>query len=131
MRDYYPKTAALPQDVYNKTLWLVRGYDRLKEEAEALAQHSVVNDGQPRGSSVGDPTAAAAERRERIRGDLSAIEGGLEDIPEEYRTVVFDNVARQIPFSKIPEAEYASMKTWSKYRVIFLVGVARRAGYVE
>lgn len=131
MADYYPKTAQLPQDVYNKTLWFVRGYDRMKREANELIEQSPEMDGQPKGTAIGDPVAAAAGRREKLMADIKIIEDSLNDIPEEYREVVLENVTHMTPFSRIPAAEYASTWTWSKYRMKFIMGVAVRCGYAE
>lgn len=132
MRDYVPKSTRLPQDVYNRALWHIRGYDRIKEElADLVEQSPPTQDGQPHGSSIGDPTSEAAMRRERLRRDLAIIEESLLDIPEEYRAVILENTARRTPLSRIPAADYASAPTWSKHRMTFITGVATRAGYAD
>ena len=50
MRDYMSKKYSMPQDIYMRTLWLIRGYDRLKARYDDLADLlGAAMDGQPRG----------------------------------------------------------------------------------
>ena len=69
MRDYQRTKGKyiLPREVYHQTIWIIRDYYRLKEEAEAILHESPgPSDGQPHGmNGISDPNASKAIRRER------------------------------------------------------------------
>lgn len=115
-------------DLRGRALYFVKGYDRMKREADELIAQAPVMDGQPRGTQTGDPVAAAAIRRERIRHELSIIEGALLEIEPEYRAGVLDNVARG---RRMYDIEGASVSTWKRKRLMFLAAVVERAGWAD
>lgn len=115
-------------DLRGRALYFARGYDRLKKEADALIVQAPVMDGQPRSTKTGDPVAAAAIRRERIRHEISIIEGALLDIEPEYRPGVLDNVCRGIPMLHLG---LASESTWKRKRRMFLAGIVSRSGWAS
>lgn len=130
MSDYYPKSERLPRDVYNRVLWLVRGYDRIKEEADSLlTQDGAKTDGEPRTGGPGDPTVQAAIRRERLMDDVRAIDNALHLIPEEYREIVFKSIKDMRPMRTFPGYDYAAERTWKRWRRRFLREVARNKGW--
>ena len=55
----------LPAAVYNKTIWQIRDYYRLKEAQDSIIYQRGSSDGTPRGSGVGDPTFYKAEKLAR------------------------------------------------------------------
>lgn len=103
-------------------------YDRLRREADEMIQQAPVMDGQPRGTKTSDPTAAAAIRRERITRELSIIEGALLDIEPEYRAGIVEIVCRG---AKMYQMKGACVNTWVNKKRTFLVGIVKRAGWVE
>ena len=130
MSDYYPKSTSLPRDVYNRVLWLVRGYDRIQEELELLAlPEGLQNDGEPRGTGTSDPTVVAAIRREKLWDDIHAIDTALETVPAEYREVVFLSIKDMRPMRSYPGYDYAAERTWKRWRGRFMAEVARNKGW--
>lgn len=115
-------------DLRGRALQFAKAYDRLIQEADEMVAQAPVMDGQPRGAQTSDPTAAAAIRRERIRREISIIEGALNDIEPEFRSGVVENVVRGVPMYRIAGA---SERTWSRKRLVFLKGIVERAGWVE
>lgn len=105
-------------------------YDRLIREADELIVQAPVMDGQPRGTKTGDPVAAAAIRRERIKRELSVIEGSLLDIEPEYRDAIIENVCRGVSM-KYFTARGLSISSLKRRRRVFLAGIVERAGWAE
>lgn len=115
-------------DLRGRALYFAKAYDRLVREADELVVQAPVQDGQPRGTKTGDPVAAAAIRRERIRHEISIIEGALNDIEPEFRAGVIDNVCRGVPMHML---DLASESTWKRKRRVFLAGIVERAGWAS
>ena len=133
LSDYWQKSEKkdyhLPRDIYHRVLWLVRGYDRTKEELESLILPQGKTDGESRATGPSDPTVQAAIRRERLLDDFQAVEDARLMVPEEYRDVVFKNVKDIRPFKTFPEFDYAHEQTWKNWRGRFLREVARNKGW--
>lgn len=125
---YYPRGLEIPREIYYSTIWFIRGYDRMKEEAEELLTMPPRLDGMPKGNNKSDPTYAAAERRASVLKDIKAIEDALAEIPAAYREAVFENVAHQVPEYKLAISYYSTDSTLQRWRVRFVVGVARNRG---
>lgn len=115
-------------DLRGRAIHFAKAYDRLVREADALVAQAPIQDGQPRGTKTSDPVAAAAIRRERIRHEISIIEGALLDIEPEYRPGVLDNVCRGIPMLRLG---LASESTWKRKRRMFLAGIVSRSGWAS
>lgn len=115
-------------DLRGRALYFAKAYDRLVKEADALIAQAPMQDGQPRGTKTGDPVAAAAIRRERIRHEISIIEGALNDIEPEFRAGVLDNVCRGVPMHRL---DTASESTWKRKRRVFLAGIVERSGWAS
>ena len=83
----------LPNAVYMQTIWILRDYPRMRQEADAILHESPPPpDGQPRGTGKGDDVFTKAARREDLLRKTSAIENALGSIPKEYRQGVWRNV---------------------------------------
>lgn len=89
MRDYCPKSAKIPRDLWRRTVNLVRGYDRIRADLDYLISVSPEMDGQPRGTGTSDPTVTAVIAREHLKKELDAIEDARAMIPAEIRDAVF------------------------------------------
>lgn len=106
----------LPHNVYMQTLYLIRDYDRMVEEYNAILIESPLNDGQPSANTKSSSVESKTLRRDTIEKKIRAVENALKKIPDEYRNAVFRNVAYRIPF---PLA-YTSVRTWSMWRCRFV-----------
>ena len=115
-------------DLRGRALAFAKAYDRLVREADSLVVQAPMQDGQPRGTKTGDPVAAAAIRRERIRHEISIIENALLDIEPEFRAGVLDNVCRGVPMHRL---DAASDSTWKRKRRVFLAGIVERSGWAS
>lgn len=115
----------LPTSLYRRMIWLVRDYDRLRDELDNILHESPSLDGQPRGTSVGNPTESKAIRREKLLMQTAAIEQGLRAIPSEYQRGVFNHIRYGEMFP-----DYGDRKTWFTYQSRFLVCVAERLGEI-
>ena len=128
MRDYQRQKNnkyILPRAVYHKTLWQIRDYYRLKEEAEGILHESApVSDGTPRGTAIGDPVHAKAVRREESLRMIKVIEDEINRIPDEYQKGVWDSIQYG---SRYPAN--ADRTTYGRWKSFFVYNVAEKLGY--
>ena len=128
MRDYQRQKNnkyILSRAVYHKTLWQIRDYYRLKEEAEGiLHESSPVSDGMPRGTVIGDPVHSKAVRREEALHIIKIIEEEKAKIPEEYQKGVWDSIqyGSRYPLN-------ANRSTYGRWKSFFVYHVAEKLGY--
>ena len=111
MKEYQPEKSKynLPRNVYMRTLYLIRDYDRLQPGC--------------RGNS--DTTADKAIQIADVSKECEAIEQAIICIPEEYRKGVVNNVMYQIRYP-----DTAHYMTWAKYRSRFIQNVAKNMRYI-
>lgn len=129
MRDYQRKGKyILPQAVYNKTVWQIRDYQRMKDTYEALAEERPAPpDGMPRGSGgKSDPTAQKAIKLSELSREIDAIEKARKMMPAEYRDGVWMNVQYRIPFP-----DDAARGTYGRWKSRFIYAVAISLGYIQ
>ena len=127
MRDYQRKknnTYILPRAVWNQTIWAIRDYYRLKEEADSIITSSPSSDGSGSHSGPGDPTYAKAVKRERLMKRVDIIDQSLARIPQEYRKGVWENVMYG---SRFPDD--AHRVTYSRHKSRFVYIVAEKMGF--
>ena len=110
----------LPKAIYMQTVWFVRTYPLLKEEYDALFGRSPEMDGQPKGTTPGDPTGQLAIKCAELSSKIGAIEGALKEIPKEYRQGILDNIIYRVRYPDF--AYYDTWRTW-RQRYIFAVAV--------
>lgn len=123
MREYIPKREfpyKLPKNVYYQALYAVRDYDRMREEYNEMMHSTASSDGQPHGTTPGDPVGRMAVRRAELSDKLTAIDRALCAIPQEYRKGVADNVRYGNGYPCT-----AGIDTWSRYRRKFLFYAAK------
>ena len=129
MRDYQRRKNNkyyLPKSVYHRTLWVIRDYERMKEEAESLVEISGVNtDGMPRGNEASDQVSRMAIKRCDLLKDVNVIDMALELIPEEYRAGIWNNIQYNKSYPT-----YAGVRTFARYKAIFIHSVAKGLNYI-
>lgn len=126
--DYQPRKNNpnyLPTAVYRQVLWIIRDYDRMREEYDNLIWESQKSDGQPRGSGIGRPTEQDAIRRAVLWERIAAVEQAIAAIPEEGRTAVVDNILYRIRYPN----EF-SKNTYSRWRVELIYSVAKKMNLI-
>ena len=115
----------LPRILYRRILYLVRDYDRIKEQWESILHERPKLDGQPKATTVTDTTARIAIRRERLKILMEAVEQALIQIPDEYR----DGILRHITDSEhFPDT--AHLNTWKSWQARLLYRIAERLGEI-
>ena len=129
-RDYQPQKNnpyLLPQPLYRMTLAFIRDYDRKRSEYNELAQVSPPPpDGQPRGSTSGNPTQRAGIRRAELWIAISAVEEALGSIPPEYQMGVWENI---VLYRRYPDD--ASPSTYKRYKQKFIHQVAHNMLWID
>lgn len=127
MRTYQTrKEKILPKDVYNNTLWYIRGYERRKKKLKDKLDESP-DPRQPhvKGGEKGSPVETKSEKREPDKAINDAIDKALKTIPEEYRRGVWQKVVYDVPYP-----DDAAKKTYSSYKSDFVVRTARYLGLI-
>lgn len=103
-------TDKIPKEIYSQCTALAKSYyamlRRRKELEEQILYGSLCNDGQPKGSGTGDPTARKAERlviaKERNEWKIRAVEQAwCRMIDETEREFIKQNLFEQIPMQCI------------------------------
>lgn len=126
-KDYVPKYQSLPHNVYMQVLYLIRDYDRMKAEYNAVVDESPVPpDGAGGKSGPSDPTGNKAVKLESLGRKISAVETGLNAIPEEYRKAIYNNIVYRIPY----DTRYTSYYTYRYHRSRAMRVVARKLGMI-
>lgn len=110
----------LPHNLYMRTLYLVRDYERIKSERADILHGSPAHDGQPH-SGLSSPTEAKGIKLAMLGETCKAIEEALSEVPEEYRRGVWNNVCYQSPYPV--DAGEATYKRW---RCKFIYKVAEK-----
>lgn len=130
MRDYQRKKNnkyILPSAVYHQTIWTIRDYYRMKQEAnDILTESSAEYDGMPHGKKTVDIVAKKAMKRESLLAKTTAIEAALADIPAEYQKPVWKNILYGTPYPA-----HADRSTYGRNKARFVAGVAERLGIYD
>ena len=110
----------LGQTVYNKTLWRIRDYNRIKDVLDNLIQQShEESELTSKTNKVSDPILNSALRREKYLEELKIIDRCLDRIPEEYRKGVWNNIMYREPYPL-----YADRTTYGRWKSKFIYDVA-------
>ena len=112
----------LPDDLYMRIVYIIRGYDRRKEEYHTLlrdlpATHGIAIQSN---SNTSDPTARKAIKLAIISDELEAVEQSVFLIPAEYRDGVFRNIAHGRGTWYPRNADASTYRRW-KQKYIFFV----------
>lgn len=119
-------TDRIPKEIYSQCTALAKSYyamlRRRKELEEQILYGSPCNDGQPKGSGTGDPTARKAERlvvaKERNEWKIRAVEQAwCRMVDETDRELIKQNLFKQIPMHCIdlPMSVIDMKRTRKKY----------------
>lgn len=128
MRHYQQKKNneyQLPHDLYMRMLYLVRDYERMKNEANDIVNSFPMPSGLPSGNSNSDPTGDKAIRLVAINRDCDAVDNALEQIPKEYRKGIIEHMLYKAPYPI--DAGEATYKRW-RCRLIYYV--AKNLSYI-
>lgn len=128
MRDYQREKNNpwhLPKHLYRQTLYLIRDYNRLKEDYTDTLEESHAQDGSGRSSKPGDPTGALACRLESMHDRIAAVEKAKQEIPEEYRQGVWQSI---IYGTRYPDD--AGRNTYSRWKAKFVWHVAKNMRWI-
>ena len=123
MNDYQRKKTKyiLPKAVYHTALWKIRDYYRQKEIANDMIDERGSCSGWYSGARISDKVASTAIRRESFLKELKAIDDALKEIPEEYRSAVWNNIQFQQPYPL-----HADRSTYGRYKSRFIFLVAEK-----
>ena len=108
-----------------RMLYLVRDYNRLKEEYANIIHEMPHNDGMPKGNMTGDPTLEKVLKTESISREVGAVEQALYQVPQEYRKGVFDNICYGDKFPII-----AGEATYRRWRCRFIYYIAKNLNQI-
>ena len=116
----------LPHNVYMCTLYMIKDYDRLKDEYHdepSISAHTPSE--KISGNDVGNPTEKEAIRRRQIEEKLHAIDQALFTIPEEYRRGEKQNAmyGAWLPI-------YAGERTYRRWKQRFIYEVAKNLNFL-
>lgn len=131
MRDYQrikKNKYILPTTVYNKTIWTIRDYYRLKERAEDyLTISSIQNDKEKVSptNKIEDMVANAAIKREEFINIVNVIDKSIKSIPMEYQKGIWNNIIAQRPYP-----QDANKSTYGRYKSKFIFKVAEKLRYI-
>jgi hypothetical protein len=100
----------MPNALYRQMIYIFRDYERTKSEAEEIL---LASSGGYSGikSAPGDPTANKALKYGEMIRIIDAVNNALQQLPQEYRLGVFNNITYGSPFPAI-----AHRNTWSTWR---------------
>lgn len=108
-----------------RAIWLVRDYPNIKDKVESL-------DGFPAGSSDGirgtmphSSTEDIAIKRATLSVQLDIVERAIQQIPEEFRPAIWENVLYRTRFPST-----ATLRTWKRWKQRFIWYVAFYAGFL-
>jgi len=112
----------LPHKLYMRVLYIIKDYDRLKDEYRAIVDFSLPElAGMPGSSETANPTEDKAIKAAAISDELHAIEQALMMVPPEYRQGLMNNIKYRTPYPYT-----AHYNTWRYWRYKYTWNVAKR-----
>ena len=112
-------------EAQKRAYWLIRDYTNIKKRLEVLDGYSGGHDGPAASGSKESITERTAAKRAELSKHTDIVDKAIEQLPEEYRKGVWDNMV-----SKKPLPDTAGPKTWKRYKQQFVWYVAWYAGYL-
>ena len=108
----------IPQDVYYRCVWLVKGRQRLLELTElgGAASQDVI----PSAASTTGSVIVSEDVINQAEKDLACIRNALDRIPGAYREGIILNISDKKPFG-----DMAHPNTWKKWKQEFIYQLAK------
>ena len=132
MRDYQRTRRnpyILPSDLWHRTLYFIRGYDRMREEYDDRIEEGMSpgSDGVPGGKTyrTGDPTGMKAIKLSVLGEQIRAIEKAKLVVPYEYMDSIWDNIMTRNPYPND-----AHRNTYGYWKGRFVYEVARNMNWI-
>jgi len=126
MRYYKGKNPYIPHELFMQAVYLIKDYDRIKAEYDAIPEATSTSDGQPRGSGISDTTQRKALKREQLSHRIKAIDDAANLMPEEYRKHIINNIKYEINYP----LDYANKNTWTNWKKRFILGICERMYWI-
>lgn len=110
----------LGRTVYNKTIWRIRDYNRLRDVAKSILEASP-DPRQPNSKTnkISDVVGDIVAKREKYIKEIDIIDKCLLGIPEEYRKGVWNNIMYREPYPR-----FADRNTYGRWKSKFIYDVA-------
>ena len=106
----FKKTRPVPRAVYYQCIWMIKDIQRLRD-LEAM-ESTLLPD---RGEIIFYADISARQTRAEVINEamwkLSCIRRALDEVPEDYRSEILDNIVEGTPFSDI-----AHENTWKRWK---------------
>jgi len=119
----------LPDDIYHRVIWIIKGYDRMREEYKAAIGYTPpVITGMPKDNEVYKPTEDKGILLATQYPEYHAIEQSKLMIPEAFREHVFRKLAYDEPYSirmPVEDGGLLSIKLCESYESVLIYGVAK------
>ena len=97
LRDISWEEYGISKNRYRELLYFCRQYSEKKRRVR-YGLNAIVNDGLPRGSSVGNPTESAAIDNALLQKDVEIIEKAAEQTSKVLKPYIIKNVCDEIPY---------------------------------
>ena len=128
MRNYQPKknnNYKLDKNLFSRMVYLVKDYNRMKTRINELSSDLSRAEGMGATGQHSDPTLCKAMKIERMSGECNAVDWALTQIPEEFRTIIFNKILfdRAYPL-------HADLSTFSRWKCRFLYCLAEKLDYI-
>lgn len=125
MRDYQRKKHTkyiIDRVVYQKTIWVIRDYYRLKDICDSLIEESPEPNFNKVQSTnkITNQTENIVMKRDKYITQVKVIENALLSIPEEYRKGIWNNIMYNAAYPI-----YADRSTYGRWKSKFIYQVAK------
>lgn len=125
MRDYQRKKHTkyiVDRVVYQKTIWVIRDYYRLKDICSSLLEESPdPNFNKVKSTNkIIKQTENIVIKRDKYLIQINVIDNALRSIPEEYRKGIWNNILYNTPYPI-----YADRSTYGRWKSKFIYQVAK------
>lgn len=128
MRNYQPKKDngyKLDKVLFKRMTFLVKDYGRMKIVISDTVNCSPVPQIPSPENQYSNPTLNKVIQMERISEECKAVEWALEQLPEEYQTIIFNKVCHDSAYPL-----HADYSTFSRWKCRFLYLIAEKLKYI-
>ncbi len=111
----------MPTTAYNRTIWTIKDYPRLKSEYDQLKNSAAASASAPCGSNVEEVTTRLAD----LEAEICQMQELINTIPADMREGIMDNICYEKSFPKNEQGKLVpSLATWKHEKQKFIVLVA-------